>query len=92
MRIAIKAAMVGAALALAACGGNGDDRAAENVEDAAENQADLLEEMAENATNEAAEEALENRADAVEDTGEEKADAIDDSDGATNVDSNVAGM
>ena len=90
MKIWIKAAAVGAALALAACGGN--DRA-ENVEEAAENRAETLEDMADNATNEAAEEALENRAEAVEEAGEEKAEAIEESDGAsTHEESNVSGM
>lgn len=91
MRILTRAAIVGASLALAACGG-GDDQAAENVEEAAENQAENLEAMADNAANESAEAALENRADAVEEAGEEQADAIDDSDAANGVESNVSGM
>ncbi|HET9427833.1 MAG TPA: hypothetical protein VFO69_05685 [Allosphingosinicella sp.] len=89
MKMMIKMTAVAAALALAACTA-GDDTAAENVEDAAEIQAENLEAMADNATTEAAEDALENQAEAVEEAGEEKADAIDDSDGA--VESNVSGM
>ena len=93
MRNFTKAAMFGAALALAGCGGGGDDRAAENVEEAAENRADALEEMADNATNEAGEERLENRAEQVREQGEEKAEAIDDTDGAAKgVENNVSGM
>ncbi|MDE0878248.1 MAG: hypothetical protein OSB00_06220 [Sphingomonas bacterium] len=53
---------------LAACGGNGDDKLAERVEDAADNRADQMEAMADN---------LEARADQVRETGEHRADAID---------------
>ncbi len=69
----------GAMLALAACGGTGDDAMGDNVADAAENQADALEEMADNASG-ATEAALENQADAVRDAGEAKEEAIDDAD------------
>ena len=73
-------AIVGAAaLALAACGGKGDDALADNVEDNYEAAADNLEAMADNATGaEAA--ALENQADALEVEGDAKADAIDSAD------------
>ncbi|MEO6114149.1 MAG: hypothetical protein ABIP07_06870 [Sphingomicrobium sp.] len=73
-------AIVGAAaLALAACGGKGDDALADNVEDNYEAAADNLEAAADNATGaEAA--ALENQADALEVEGDAKADAIDSSD------------
>jgi hypothetical protein len=90
MKILIKGAMVAGLMALAACGGGGDDQAAENVEAATENQVENLEAAADNATNESTEASLENQAEAVEQAGENKADAIDDSDGA--VDSNVSGM
>ncbi|WP_375271449.1 hypothetical protein [Sphingomonas sp.] len=53
---------------LAACGGNGDDKLAERVEDAADNRADALESRAD---------ALEERADQVRATGESRSDAID---------------
>lgn len=66
--------------ALAACGGQGDDAAGDNVADAYEAEADNLEAMADNATTEAQEENLEQQADAVEDTGEAKEEAIDDAD------------
>ncbi|TPG10827.1 hypothetical protein [Sphingomonas oligophenolica] len=53
---------------LAACGGNGDDKLAGRVEDAADNRADQMEAMASN---------LEDRADRTRDIGEQRADAID---------------
>jgi protein involved in sex pheromone biosynthesis len=99
-----KFAMAAAAatmFALAACGGNADDRAAENVVENADNVADNFEAMAENATNDTAEDALEQRADDTREKAEEKAEAIDDNDnsaaeqgGGTDgqVESNVAGM
>lgn len=83
----IAAAMLGA-LPLAACGDKSP--AAENVEAAAENQADVLEANAADirsdasnvgeaieATAENKADAVENRADAVRAAGENKADAID---------------
>lgn len=74
-------AVVGAAaLALAACGGQGDDALADNVEDNYEAAADNLEAMADNTANGAEAAALENQADALEETGDDKADAIDDAD------------
>ena len=73
-------ALVGAAaLALAACGGRGDDTAAENAQENLEAQAENLEAMAENATGaEAA--GLENQAEAAEEAGEQKEEAIDEAD------------
>ena len=73
-------ALLGApALALAACGGQGDDAAAENAQENLEAQAENLEAMAENATGaEAA--ALENQAEALEEAGEQKEEAIDEAD------------
>ena len=83
MKSIFKTALAGAGLmALAACGGDADDRAAANVEAAAENQADVLEDMADNTTNETLEDSLEAQADNVEDAGENKAEAIDDADDA----------
>lgn len=58
------------AMPLAACGGDGDDRLAEQVEDAAENRADAAEAAG----------ATDAQADAIEDAGEARADAIDDMD------------
>lgn len=79
-------AVVGAAaLALAACGGQGDDAMGENVQENLEAQAENLEAAAENATGaEAA--ALENQADALEAQGENAEEAIDEADvNASNV-------
>ena len=74
-------AIVGAAaLALAACGGKGDDALADNVEDNYEAAADNLEAMADNTANSAEAAALENQADALEVEGDAKADAIDSAD------------
>ena len=74
-------AIVGAAaLALAACGGKGDDALADNVEDNYEAAADNLEAMADNTANGAEAAALENQADALEAEGDDKADAIDKAD------------
>ncbi len=80
-------AVVGAAtLALAACGGQGDDAAGDNVADNYEAAADNLEAMADNTANAAEAAALENQADALEDTGEAKEEAIDEADvNASNV-------
>jgi hypothetical protein len=79
---------IGAAmLALAACGGKGDDKAAENVEQAFENKADALENAAENASG-ATEERLEDEAEVYRRTGEAAAEAIDDVDLNTQADLN----
>jgi UDP-N-acetylmuramyl tripeptide synthase len=82
----ISKALAGAAfLALAACGGQGDDTAGDNVAQAYENQADQLEMMADNTTNEMQADSLENQADQLEETGEAKEEAIDRADiNATN--------
>lgn len=78
-------AFVGAGLlALAACGGQGDDAAADNVEDAAEANAQVYDDLADNATNDAVEDNLEATADAIEENGEAAADAIDDADPIVN--------
>ena len=76
----ISFALVGAAaIALAACGGKGDDSLGENVQENYEAAADNLEAAADNATGaEAA--TLENQADALEAEGERKEEAIDDAD------------
>ncbi len=82
MKFLMKAAAGAGLLALAACGGNADDKAADNVEAAAENQADALEDAADRAPNETMEDSLEQQADNVEEAGEAKAEAIDDNDDA----------
>ena len=67
-------------LALAACGGQGDDSAGENVQENYEAAADNLEAMADNTTNEMAADSLENQADALEETGAAKEEPIDEAD------------
>ena len=77
----ISFALVGAAsLALAACGGSGDDTLAENVQENYEAAADSLQTAAENTTNEVQAETLENQAEALETEGARKEEAIDDAD------------
>lgn len=72
-----KFAAVATFAALAACGGQGDDSLAENVEQAYDNQADQIDSMADNTTNEAQSDALEDQADTLRNEGENRADAID---------------
>ena len=74
-------ALVGAAsLALAACGGQGDDALAENVQENFENAAENLDAMAANTANAAEADALGNQADALANEGAAQEDAIDDAD------------
>ena len=74
-------AIVGAAaLALAACGGKGDDSLGENVQENYEAAADNLDAMADNTSNAAEAATLENQADALKAEGDRKEDAIDDAD------------
>ena len=68
-----------ALLSLAACGGQGDDAAADNVQRAFENSAEQLEAAAENASGETRER-LEDEAEVMRETGEAAAEAIDDVD------------
>lgn len=80
-------------IALAACGGQGDDTAGDKVADQAEaqseqleQQADAVEEQADSATGATADqlnqqaEQLEQQADAVEEAGQAKEEAIDEAD------------
>jgi len=79
--IRVSKVLIGASfLALAACGGQGDDAAGDNVADAYDAQADVLDEQADNTTNEVLEESLENQADALRAEGEAKEEAIDNAD------------
>jgi hypothetical protein len=76
----ISFALVGAAsLALAACGGQGDDSLGENVQENYEAAADNLEAAADNVGS-AEGETLENQADQLEAEGNRKEEAIDDAD------------
>jgi ABC-type glycerol-3-phosphate transport system substrate-binding protein len=74
-------ALVGAAaLALAACGGRGDDSLGENVQENFEAQAENLEAVADNTVNDAAAATLENQAEALEAEGDRQEEAIDEAD------------
>jgi len=74
-------AVVGAAaLALAACGGKGDDSLGENVQENYENAAENLDAAADATANGAEAAALENQADALREEGEDKEEAIDKAD------------
>jgi hypothetical protein len=90
-------ALVGAAsLALAGCGGQGDDSLGENVQENMEAQVENLEAAADNAANPAEAQSLEQQADQLKAEGERKEEAIDDADvNASNqaeVDAAVNGM
>lgn len=88
-------ALVGAAsLALAACGGQGDDSLGENVQENMEAAGDSLDALAANAANEAEAEALGNQADQLREAGENAEEALDDADvnAATNDEQPVQGM
>lgn len=76
----IPVAALAAALSLAACGGKGDDAAADNAQDQFENMADSQDDLADNATSEMARDVYETNAAALREQGEDVADSIDDSD------------
>jgi predicted small lipoprotein YifL len=76
----MKTIAASALLALAACGGDGDDALGEKAKDAAETKAENLSDMADNAATPAQADALNDRADAVEQAGEKREEQIDDSD------------
>ena len=80
MKFTLKAALGAGLLALAACGGRGDDTAGDNAADNADAVADNIEAVTENSGNEAIEEAGEDNAEAVRDAGEAKEEAIDNAD------------
>ena len=87
-------ALVGAAsLALAGCGGQGDDTLGENAQENMEAQAENLDALAANAGSEAEAEALGNQADQLREEGENREEATDESDvNAAEVDQAVNGM
>jgi hypothetical protein len=69
--------------ALGACGGQGDDTAADKVEDQYDAQADALENQADQLDamgNETAADQLDQQADTLEDMGDQKEEAIDEAD------------
>lgn len=76
---AVLSAAVGMSLALAACGGKGDDKLGEQAQEAAENKADKLDAMADNSSG-TKEDLLEAQADATREAGEQREEAIDKSD------------
>lgn len=72
------AAAMGSLMALAACGGSGDDALGDQVEQAYDNRADALDAAADNAVDGSArEDSLEAQADALREEGDRKEEAID---------------
>lgn len=79
MKRASMIAAVSLSLTLAACGGKGDDKLGEQVQEAAENKADKMDAMADNMSG-TAEDMMQANADATREAGDAKEEAIDDSD------------
>jgi hypothetical protein len=88
-------AVIGAAsIALAGCGGQGDDTLAENAQENLEGQAENLDALAGNAATDAEAEALGNQAEQLREEGENREEAIDEADvtNAAEADQAVNGM
>lgn len=82
MKTMMTATGLAALMLLGACGGNADDKAADNIEAMTENKADALEDQADMTSNEQVEDALEAQAENVRDMGEDAADKADDNENA----------
>ena len=80
MKFTLKAALGAGLLALAACGGQGDDSLGDNIADNADAVADNLEDIADNTTNEVVEDRLEDNAAAIREAGEDAESKIDNAD------------
>lgn len=79
MRAIMVVTLTAASLALAACGGKGDDKLGEQAQEALENRADAMDVAADNMSGPAAD-SMEVRADAMRDAGNAKEERIDDAD------------
>ena len=83
MKSILTSAFAASTLALAACGGQGDDALGDNVAEAHEQKAEQLEEAADNASGAQAD-MLEEQAEQVEEAGYAKEEAIDEADVTVN--------
>ena len=75
MKKIILGAVILGSLSLASCGGKGDDKLADRVEDRAVERADMLDNKADQMEENA--DQLHDKADMVEETGEDRSNAID---------------
>lgn len=78
-RTSTLAAVMSISLTLSACGGKGDDKLGEQVQEAAENKADKMDTMAGNMSG-TSEDLMQAKADATREEGDAKEEAIDDAD------------